>query len=91
MQADHKEDHRDEVIPIAADVAQHPPRARRDRADRGDGDEDADRKQRRGPERPPGAHRSLFADEADNHRNARQVARTEHDAEYAPDESSADR
>ena len=45
----------------------------------------------RGPERPPRRHLALFADEADDERDAGQMAGAEQDAQDAPDERRAER
>ena len=84
MQADHEKDGGHEVVAVAADVAQHPPRRGRDRTDRRDGNQDAYGEQRGGPERAAGGDRALLADEADDQRDASQMARAEDDAQDAP-------
>ncbi len=47
MQPHDEENGRHEVVPPAAHVAHHPPRRRRDRSDRRDGNQNAHREQRR--------------------------------------------
>ncbi len=83
---DDEEDGGDEVVAVAAHVAHHAAGGGRDGADGRNGDEDADGKERRDRERPPRRDAALLVNEADDQRDAGQVARAEEDAEDAPHE-----
>ena len=87
MQAHDKKYDCDEVIPVTPHVAHHPPCCCRNGTNGCNGDEDAHGKERRGPKRPSHRHLALLADEPNDERDARQMTRTEHDAQHAPNGS----
>lgn len=86
MQADEEEYRGDEIVAVAADVAQHPPGQRGGGADEPDGDQDAQRKQQGNLEGAFRGDGALLVDEADDQRDAGEVAGAEHDAQDTPND-----